>query len=143
MARRAASSGFQSDIVTFVAKVGQRLDLVPRIASTAVVADVRTPIQAGGHLPYRTGNLSRSLVASIDTMPSSNYTPAEGELLKEPRSQIASVINSLRVGDRLFLVFTVAYAAAQNRKHAFIDATAMKWKSFVDVAAEKAKKVIR
>lgn len=144
MARvRSSSAGFQADIVSWVAKVGQRFEYVAKESSKAVYNDVRVPLNRGGAMPVISGNLRNSPEASISSMPVANRVPKPKELLSDPTRQVYSVIDSSNLGDKIFLAFTVAYAVYVNRRRAFVQLTAMKWQDIVRKKTIGSRQVIR
>lgn len=142
MARAPSSSGARADVLTWVAKVGQRLEYIGKESPRSVAVEVRRPISAGGHMPVRTGNLRNSLQASTSGVPVGNYMPAPTERLPDPMSQINGVIDSSSLGDKIFLGFRATYGVYVERKHMFVHLTAMKWSQIVRDVTERAKKVI-
>lgn len=138
--RPSSSAGFEADVVTWVAKVGERLTLVPRIAAYQVQEDVRVPVKQGGHMPVKFGNLRNSLSASFNEMPGQDIVITEQRLvLGDPQANLVATINSMSIGQRLRMGFRVTYAADMERKYAFVALTAQKWKQFVDLAVTLAK----
>lgn len=74
-------------------------------AAQTVANEVKTPIASGGHMPVKTGNLRRSLMASTAEMPS----------IKEGKQQftdggIEMIIAGAELGSTVFLGFQAAYA---------------------------------
>lgn len=134
---------FRTDVIVWVAKVGQRLEYVGKSSAYSIFEEVRVPLQSGGNMPVRTGNLRNSVTASTSGFAPASYIPKTGERLTDPADQVKSVINSSKLGDKIFLAFGVAYAVYVNRKYAFIELTALNWGEIVRTKVAEAIKLYR
>jgi hypothetical protein len=124
-------------MITWIAKVSDRLEKLSQNSAIAVADEVRIPVQAGGHMPYVTGNLSRSLEASLNELPIGDLNPTAENLLPEPRELIRSVVSTAKIGDNIYLGFRAAYAPEMEQKYGFVRLTAQIWPQIVDLELAK------
>ncbi len=129
----------RADLLTWVSNVNDTMTTGVQNSVLGVVESVRVPVESGGAMPVKRGNLRNSLQAEIGGMPGSNYEVSHDETLPDPMPQIETVVSHMIWGDRIGLGFRANYAAAQNRVYQFIDLTAQKWAQIADSAFVKAK----
>jgi len=117
--------------------------------SVELLADkLKTTRLEGGHTPKLTGNLIRSLLAAIDTMPNTNPDPKA----RFSGSDVGVVVASVLMGQSISLGFQAAYARRLNygfvgedalgRNYnqegaGFVEAAALAWPICVAMAAEE------
>lgn len=105
---------------------------------------VRTKGQ-GGRVPFQTGNLSRSLLASTQGMPKISNSPGAG-------GNVGIVTATLKLNQTIWLGYQAAYAARRNfgfvgtdslgRKYNeggdhFLEGAIAQWPQFVEQAARE------
>lgn len=108
-----------------------------------LAVELLTPVQQGGLLPYRTGNLQRSFWLST----SSFAVTAANQQKFDGMQDFVSVADSLYIGDVAYLSLRAAYARRRNygfvgedslgrfyndEGTGFVERTALAWPSIVD-----------
>lgn len=141
---------FLADILAGTAAVERTLTKAFQGSVTDLATTLLTPVQQGGFLPYRTGNLQRSFLMSTVA-----FMPREA-----PRTEFvgmqdyASFAETLEIGDVAYLSLRAAYAHRRNygfvgmdslgrsyndEGNFFVERTALAWQSIVDSNVRKAR----
>lgn len=138
---------FAAQVSAWASAEMERAEAVFQAAAQTVANDVRTPVNEGGRMPVKTGNLRRSLMASTSSMP----TIVEGKQ-EFTDSAVELVIAGAELGGTIFLGFQAAYAARMNygfvgedsvgrvynqAGYGFVDAVAQLWPQIVTEAETK------
>lgn len=101
---------FLNTILEGTARIERVLTEAFRGSVTALATTMLTPVQQGGFLPYRTGNLQRSFLLSTVA-----FLPREA-----PRTEFvgmqdyAALADTLEIGDTAYLSLRAAYAHRRN-----------------------------
>lgn len=134
-----AQKSFSAAVSEWAAKTEQRMAAVFRQAAQTVANEVRVPKAAGGNMPVDTGNLRRSLMASMEAMPKVK----EGEqTFSDNEGQIKLVIAGADLGQTVYLGFQANYARPQEygtskmAGNGFVRLTAQRWPQIVEEAAQ-------
>lgn len=140
---------FTGKLTAWASKSEARADAVFKTAAQDLANEVRVPKGAGGNMPVLTGNLRRSLMASLTEMPSVKDGP-----FFNPDDQITLTIAGAKVGDTIYMGFQAIYARRMeygfvgedslgrhyNQKgNGFVRLAAMNWPSIVRNAAQRIK----
>jgi hypothetical protein len=143
----AENLSFAAQVSRWCEEEEARKTAVLRTAAQMVANNVRLTTAAGGRMPFDTGNLKNSLMASTSTMPEIKPEAAS----YADSGQIELVIQGLEVGETLYLGFQAAYAARMNygfvgqdslgrvynqSGFGFVDAEAQKWPQTVKAAEQ-------
>lgn len=130
-----ANGSFSSALTAWARKTKNRMLVVFRTAAQDVATESRLPVASGGNMPVLTGNLRRSQVASLTSMP----TTKEGkDLFKDdPGQAVSLVIAQAHLGDTVYIGFQAHYARYVEPRYGFIRLTAQRWPQIVKRAAEK------
>jgi len=122
-------------MVTFAAAVNAwtkkseaRMNAVFRDSVQRLANEVRVPIAAGGHMPVKTGNLRRSLLASTAQMPGLG---AEKATYSDGSAQISATIAGARLGQTIYLGFQANYAPYMENRYQFVGLAAQRWQQIV------------
>lgn len=98
---------FSKMIGDWASATGERLSAVHRRSVVLLGEEMITTKPQGGRLPFDTGNLARSLLASTQAMPKT----ATGQF---PGSNVGVVAATLRPEQAVFIGFQAAYAKRRN-----------------------------
>ena len=143
-----ATLSFAAAVANFAEKVPEAIEAVRNQSAADVVREMQTLDIEGGRMPFETGFLQQSLLASTATMPSINSgaNPVEGRTYKFDFGIIEAVIAGASLEDDLYFGYTAAYAghqeyAANGRPAAgFVRLAAQNWPVHVSRNAEKVRK---
>lgn len=142
------SLSFAAAVAGWAADVPEAIEAVRNQSAADVVKEMQTPDFEGGRLPYDTGFLWSSLMASTAAMPTINAgaNPSAGKTYAFNFGAIEAVINGSSVDDDLFFGYTAAYAGHQEygatgRPAAgFVRLAAQNWETIVSRNAERVQK---
>lgn len=143
-----ATLSFAAAIANFAEKVPEAIEAVRNQSAADVVKEMQTLDSEGGRMPFETGFLQQSLLASTANMPSINpaSAPVEGRTYKFDFGVIEAVIAGASLEDDLYFGYTAAYAGhqefgARGRAGAgFVRLAAQNWPVHVTRNAEKVRK---
>jgi hypothetical protein len=144
-----ATLSFAAQIASWPEKVPEAVEAVRNGAAQDVVKEMQTLDSEGGRLPYDTGFLWASLMASTAAMPRINpgAQPVDGRAYSFDYGAIEAVILGASLEDDLYFGYTAAYAGhqeygANGRTPAgFVRGAVQNWAAHVNRNAEKVKKV--
>lgn len=100
-------ASFAEQIGAWASATEQRIDAVHKRSLEKLAFELVRTKAEGGNVPFDTGNLARSLVASPSGLPAVSDQPASG-------SNATAVIATLAPGAPLWLGYTAAYARRMN-----------------------------
>lgn len=110
------AKGFSASIGSWASQSEARVQAVFR-RSVELLADEMTRTKGnGGRMPFLTGNLARSLLASTESMPKTSEVLSAG-------SNVGVVTATLRLDQVIFLGFQAAYA--RRREFGFVGADSL------------------
>lgn len=143
-----ASLSFSAQVAGWAKKIPEAVEAVRNQSAADVVKEMQTLDSEGGRLPYDTGFLWASLMASTAAMPSinPNAQPVDGRAYSFDFGTIEAIIAGSSLEDDLYFGYTAAYAAhqeygANGRSVAgFVRLAAQNWDVHVNRNAEKARK---
>ncbi|OJF97579.1 hypothetical protein [Pararhizobium antarcticum] len=143
-----AKLSFAASVSGFAEKVPEAIEAVRNLSAQDVVREMQTIKRDGGLLPYDTGFLWGSLMASTTAMPSinPNARPVDGQVYSFDFGPVEAVILGASLEDDLFFGYTAAYAGhqeygANGRAPAgFVRSAVQNWDVHVSRNAEKVKK---
>lgn len=137
-----------TDTRKWAAETKERLMATVRTAAQMLDQEMGRTIPEGGNLPIKTGNLRRSRLAQIGSMPKMG----EAGALYTVGQDIGPVLLAWKPGEKLFLGFQSNYAHRQNygffgedslgrtyaqSGFAFVEKAAAKWPFILEAAAAK------
>lgn len=129
-------STFTATISGFTRKVEQRIIATGQGAAQDLVGDMKETIPQGGNLPIVTGNLRRSLMASVTAMPS---MVGDGDTeFPDNAAQIELVIAGWELATPLYLGWGAIYARKMEYMYGFTRLAAQNWQRHVETNARKA-----
>ena len=142
----AGQQSFSAQVDQWAQATEQRMTAVFRESSQRVIADMQTPVGAGGNMPIRTGFLRASLVVGINTAPvaATRENPGKPAAAFQD-SSVSAVIAGAEIGDHITASYGANYAAAveygtQGRApRAFVRSAAQRWPSIVASVANELK----
>lgn len=143
-----ATLSFAAQVAGWAEKIPEAVEAVRNGSAQDVVKEMQTPDFEGGRLPYDTGFLWASLMASTASMPSinPNAEPVEGQTYSFDFGPVEAVILGSTLQDDLYFGYTAAYAGhqeygANGRPPAgFVRGAAQNWAVHVNRNAEKVRK---
>jgi hypothetical protein len=143
-----AKLSFAAAVSGWAEKVPDALQAVRDESTKEIVREMQTPDFEGGRLPFDTGFLWASLMASTAAMPRINPAamPVKDHKYVFDFDAVEAVIINASVHDTIFLGYTAGYAAHQeyggNGRPAagFVRLAAMNWQQIVNRNAEKVRK---
>jgi hypothetical protein len=111
-----ATLSFAAQVEGWAEKVPEAVEAVRNQSASDVVKEMQTLASEGGRLPFETGFLWASLMASTAAMPSinPNAQPAEGRTYRFDFGTIEAIIAGSSLEDDLFFGYTAAYAGHQE-----------------------------
>jgi hypothetical protein len=111
-----ATLSFAAQVAGWAEKVPDAIESVRNESAKDVVREMNTPDFEGGKLPWETGFLWASLMASTAAMPSINPNahPVAGQLYRFDFGTIEAIITGSSLEDDLFFGYTAAYAGHQE-----------------------------
>ncbi|RWX78264.1 HK97 gp10 family phage protein [Neorhizobium lilium] len=144
-----ATLSFAAQIAGWAEKVPEAVEAVRNGAAQDVVKEMQTLDEEGGRLPYETGFLWASLMASTSSMPpiNQNANPVDGQLYRFDFGTIEAVIIGADLDDDLYFGYTASYAAAQEygaqgrAPAGFVRDAVQNWNEHVNRNAKKVRKV--
>ena len=101
------STSFSAAIGQWASQSKERIQAVHRRSVELLAEEMVNTKPNGGRLPFLTGNLARSLVASTEGMPKTSETPTEG-------GNVGAVTATLDLGQSVWLGYQAIYARRQN-----------------------------
>ena len=101
------SGSFAAAVGAWAAKTEKRLQAVHRRSVELLAEDMTTTQPQGGRVPFKTGNLARSLLASTVGMPQTSESPTGG-------GNVGAVTATLRLNQPVWLGYQSVYARRQN-----------------------------
>ena len=110
------TKSFAAAVGKWSSQTGARLTATRRRAIELLAEDMATTKPNGGRVPFLTGNLARSLLASTSGMPSTSQSPSAG-------GNVGAVTATLPLTQPVWLGFQAAYARRQN--YGFVGADAL------------------
>ena len=110
------TSSFSQSVGVWASKSESRLQAVRNRAIELLAEEMTRTTANGGRVPFQTGNLARSLLASTQGMPKTSDAQFSG-------SDVGIVTAMLRLDQPLWLGFQSSYARRQN--YGFVGADAL------------------
>ncbi|NTJ00351.1 HK97 gp10 family phage protein [Agrobacterium rhizogenes] len=143
-----ATLSFAAQIAGWAEKVPEAIEAVRNQSAADVVKEMQTLNTEGGRLPFKTGFLWASLMASTSAMPSINQNakPVEGQSYSFAFDSVEAVIAGSSLDDDLYFGYTAAYAGHQEYgangrpPSAFVRSAVQNWDQHVNRNAEKVRK---
>lgn len=136
---------FASDIEKWCKETPERVNAVRKRAIELLADEMTTTNRNGGKVPFKDGNLAKSLLASTQGMPKTSETPVAGE-------NIGLVTATLQPDQPVWLGYQAIYARRMNygfvgadslgrvfnqEGHYFVEGAIAKWPEFVKEASEE------
>ncbi len=143
-----ATLSFSAQVAGWAEKVPEAIEAVRNQSAADVVKEMQTLTTEGGRLPFKTGFLWASLMASTSVMPSINRNakPGDGQAYQFDFSTVEAVIAGASLEDTLYFGYTAAYAGHQEYgangrpPAAFVRSAVQNWDQHVNRNAEKVRK---
>lgn len=149
---------FSATVQAFAKKVKARELAIFRESSQRVIDEMREPISLGGRLPFKTGFLRASLMASLgDPGFSVTYRHSGTVAVPQNDTAVSLVIAGATITDRINAIFTASYAMRMEygfvgadslgreynqSGYGFVRSAAQRWKTIVrEVCAEVKAKI--
>ncbi|WP_037076079.1 MULTISPECIES: hypothetical protein [Neorhizobium] len=140
-----ATLSFSAAVAGWADKVPEAVEAVRNQSAADVVKEMQTLDSEGGRLPFDTGFLWASLMASTATMPRINpgAQPVDGRTYSFDFGTIEAIIAGSSLEDDLYFGYTAAYAGhqeygANGRAPAgFVRGAVQNWSVHVNRNAEK------
>ena len=141
------AKSFSQAIEDWVSQTEERLDAVYARSVELLGEEMAKSRNEGGRVPFLTGNLTRSLLASKSGMPNVSDGPFGG-------SNVGLVAATLKAKETVWLGYQAKYAARQNYGYVgsdslgrvynqqgayFVDHAVANWSSIVDKAIKEVK----
>lgn len=101
------TKSFSATVGKWAADSRERMQAVYRRSIELLAEDMARTEPQGGGVPFETGNLARSLVASTEGMPKTSETPTAG-------NNVGAVTATLELGQPVWLGYQAIYARRQN-----------------------------
>lgn len=98
-------------------------------ALRVLVEEVTRPKNAGGHLPFLTGNLRNSVAVSTLAPVSIDWTTKK---FRDPSDAVNNAIAGVAVGQTVWIGFRAPYAHLREVEHGFVRLAAQRWQQIVD-----------
>jgi hypothetical protein len=132
-------TAFNAQIGQWAGKALGTVEAVFKQSTRDVVAEMQTPLSAGGRMRVRTGFLRASLMASTAGMPGIDPAarPAAGQGYATDFAQLNAAIDAAAIGDTLRFGYTAAYAghreygAGGQPPDGFVRMAAQNWPAIV------------
>jgi hypothetical protein len=149
-------TSFAEQIAAFSAKTKARIVLCYRASAQDLGQQVIEPVEAGGHMPVRTGFLRSTFLASTQAMPvidPSAHPPKDAAPGQFAATDVNLVIAGADLDETIYMGFVAAYARRVNYGfvgsdslgrvygqwgYNFIDLATQQWPRIVDDNAKKA-----
>lgn len=143
-----ATLSFAAQVAGWAKDIPEAVEAVRNQSAADVVKEMQTLDSEGGKMPFDTGFLQQSLLASTAAMPRINgaLNPVDGKTYSFDFSTIEAVIAGASLEDDLYFGYTAAYAGhqeygANGRAPAgFVRSAVQNWDAHVNRNAEKVKK---
>ncbi|NTG07150.1 HK97 gp10 family phage protein [Rhizobium rhizogenes] len=143
-----ATLSFAAQVAGWAEKVPEAVEAVRNQSAADVVKEMQTLTSEGGRLPFKTGFLWASLMASTSAMPSINQNakPIDGKSYSFAFDSVEAVIAGSSLDDDLYFGYTAAYAGHQEYgangrpPAAFVRSAVQNWDQHVNRNAEKVRK---
>lgn len=103
-------NSFASAVSTWAAQSEERLEATYRRSIELLAEEMRETKPNGGRLPFQTGNLARSLMASTQGMPQG----AEGAAAFLKNQDVGAVTSTLDLSQSVWIGYQAIYARRQN-----------------------------
>lgn len=100
-------ASFSQQIGDWAAKTEARAQAVHRRSVELLAEEMAKTQPQGGRVPFQTGNLARSLLASTEGMPKTSALPKAG-------GNVGAVTATLRLDQPVWLGYQAIYARRQN-----------------------------
>lgn len=110
------ATSFSAAVGAWSSKTKKRTEAVYRRSVELLGDEMALTKPVGGRVPFQTGNLARSLVASTSGMPSTSDKPAAG-------SNLGLVTAGLRLSQPVWIGYQAVYA--RRRNYGFVGADSM------------------
>lgn len=107
---------FAQQVGAWASETAERLDAVHARSVELLGAEMSKSVKEGGAVPFDTGNLTNSLLASTSGMPSTSEGPHFG-------SDVGAVTATLTAGTTVWLGYQAVYA--RRRNYGFIGADSL------------------
>lgn len=104
------SKSFAATVSAWAAQSEKRLEATHRRSIEMLADEMRETKPNGGRLPFQTGNLARSLMASTQGMPQG----AEGAAVFLKDQDVGAVTATLELGQSVWIGYQAIYARRQN-----------------------------
>lgn len=143
------ATSFKDQVTGWCRETEQRLERVWQVAVGDLATEMSQSDKKGGKVPYKTGNLANSLLASTAGMPS-----VGGKDEKYAGTDAGALAATLKLGDTVWLGYRAVYARRLNSgfvgedslgrsynqtgRH-FVEHAIAQWPSIVKGAAAKVK----
>lgn len=135
----AGMSNFAAQVDAWVKKTKARQTAVYRRSVELIGEEMARTKPQGGNVPFLTGNLARSLLASTAGMPKIADGPYSG-------SNVGQVAATLNIGQSVWLGYQAIYARRRNYGYAgneqgdyFVEGAIAQWQQIVRKAAAEIK----
>jgi len=143
-----ATLSFAAQVAGWAEKVPEAVEAVRNQSAADVVKEMQTLTTEGGRMPFKTGFLWASLMASTSAMPSINRNakPGDGQAYSFDFSTVEAVIAGASLDETLYFGYTAAYAGYQEYgangrpPAAFVRSAVQNWDQHVNRNAEKVRK---
>lgn len=127
-------------IPDWIRKSKQLTEAVVKDAALELAIEANKSRFKGGKMPIDTGFLTNSIRASIGSLPSgNNVAPDNYSQLEWDSGNVALTINSLELGDKLFIGWTAEYAPYMENRFMFARSAAQQWPEIVAKSVAKVK----
>jgi len=110
------TKSFAAAVGKWSSQTGARLTATRRRAIELLAEEMSTTKPNGGRVPFLTGNLARSLLASTSGMPKTSNSPAMG-------GNVGAITATLDIRQPVWLGYQAAYA--KRRNYGFVGADAL------------------
>jgi hypothetical protein len=134
---------FAAQVDKFVRQTDQRMTAVFRESAQRVIAEMQTPVGAGGNMPIDTGFLRASLQVGVNTEPVPANRPNPGLPVGYSPNVASLAIAGAEIGDTIVASYSAVYAphveyGSGNRPpRRFVGSAAARWQAIVQkVTAE-------
>lgn len=132
-------SNFAASVDDWVRETEARLTAVMRESTQEVIADMQTPVGAGGRMPVDTGFLRASLVVAVNQEPVSatRANPNPQGSFNYTESVVSLAIAGAEIGDVITASYSAVYARAieygseGRAPRGFVRGAAAQWQAIV------------
>lgn len=130
---------FSAQIEEWANKSDRQIDASVRDAIQTTYHEMVTPQAKGGRMPVDTGTLRNSAQPSQTSMPKT-ILKAGAEV---GQYDVVGYILDMKLGQPLFIGFTMEYGPIMENRYAFVTGAAQNWQRNVSNSAMKAAKAIK